>query len=167
MGQVGLGSQKEAGVVTMTGCHNCETADLIAAGQYVDVLWEDIPCATCEVMTGNSHAMEYDENRETPDDDQSAPQRAEEEQEEFVPLDMMTDTMVAFLQLRTEVRDVIAWRLAGMKYPDIALLQEVTTACVEKRHRTAMQSWPALQALFPRKVAKQRTRKPHTRRDKE
>jgi hypothetical protein len=151
----------------MTGCHSCETADLIAAGRYKHIPWEEVPCATCATMTGMSHAIEYDDERIPTDEAEEIYHKPEDEEPEFVSLDVMIDAMVAFLSLRPDVRDVIAWRLAGLKYPDIASLQGVTTACVEKRHRTAMLSWPALQALFPRKIAKQRMRKPHTRRSQE
>lgn len=151
----------------MTGCHSCETADLIAAGRYKHIPWEEVPCATCEVIAKTSHAMEYDDQKISPEEAKPSHHKPEDEQTDNATLEKMIDAMVAFLQLRPEVRDVIAWRMAGLKYPDIALLQGVTTACVEKRHKTALVSWPALQALFPRKIAKQRIRKPHTRRSAE
>ena len=78
---------------------------------------------------------------------------------------VMQEIMVGLLKLKPELRDVVAWRYAGMKYDDIALVQGVTRACVEKRHRRAMELWPALKSLFPRKVGKQLVRKPHRRRD--
>lgn len=66
-----------------------------------------------------------------------------------------------------ELRDVVAWRFAGVRYADIALAQGVTQACAEKRHRRAMELWPELRSLFPRKVAKQGMRKPARRRKRQ
>ena len=46
-----------------------------------------------------------------------------------------------------------------MPYRDIAVLQGVTVAAVEKRHWKAMKKWPALRAMFAMKVAKHGKRK--------
>ena len=150
----------------MKGCHSCETAVEIANGKYRDVPWKDLPCASCEVMTGQSYAVEYDENRPSDETMDHGPSTIDRDgKQELVSFDSMVDAMVAFLKLRPEVRDIVGWRYVGMTYPDIAAIQGVTAACVEKRHRRAMEAWPALQALFPVKVAKQGMRKPHQRRE--
>ena len=83
--------------------------------------------------------------------------------EDSLPVSVMQELVVGLLKLKPELRDVVAWRFAGIRYSDIALAQGVTQACAEKRHRRALELWPALRALFPRKVAKQGMRKQHER----
>lgn len=149
----------------MRGCHSCKTAVEIANGTYRDVPWKDLPCALCEVMGEKSYAVEYDDSRCAAEDGDQRTEDRNQTREEMVSFDSLVDAMVAFLKLRPEVRDIVGWRYVGMTYPDIAAIQGVTAACVEKRHRRAMEAWPALQALFPVKVAKQGMRKPHQRRE--
>jgi len=144
------------GDVGMKGCHNCEHATAIAAGEYEGKDWKEIPCYACDVMSGSGFAIEFDEERQgsAHQDDHGEPVP-----EDRLPVSVMREVVIGLLKLRPELRDVVAWRFAGMPYRDIALAQGVTQACAEKRHRRAMELWPALRALFPRKVAKQAVRK--------
>jgi len=145
------------------GCHTCEHAAAIAEGKFAGRAWEDVPCSTCDVMSGAGFALEFDEERGSVGSEQSAAGSTHEDLEDRLPVSVMQEIVVGLLKLRPELRDVVAWRYAGMKYADIALVQGVTQACVEKRHRRAMERWPALRSLFPRKVAKQGMRKAHER----
>jgi len=147
----------------MKGCHSCEHAAAIAEREYAGRAWEDIPCSSCDVMSGSGFAIEFDEARGDGDFEQGGSEASEEEREEKLPVSVMQEIVMGLLKLPAELRDVVAWRYSGSKYDDIALLQGVTRACVEKRHRRAMELWPALEALFPRKIAKQAVRKPHAR----
>ena len=47
----------------MRGCHNCEHAAGIAEGKFAGKAWEEIPCSTCDVMSGAGFAIEFDEER--------------------------------------------------------------------------------------------------------
>jgi len=116
-------------------------------------------------MSGAGFAIEFDEERRGREIEQGGSGDSEGEMEEKLPVSVLQEIVVGLLKLKPELRDVVAWRYAGMKYDDIALVQGVTRACVEKRHRRAMAVWPALEALFPRKIAKQAVRKPHARRE--
>ena len=150
----------------MHGCHNCEHATAIAEGKFAGKAWEEIPCSTCDVMSGAGFAIEFDEEwphgagRPEPG---GVAAGEDEGGEDRLPVDVMREIVVGLLKLKPELRDVVAWRFAGIRYDDIALTQGVTRACVEKRHRRALELWPALRALFARKVAKQGMRKTHDR----
>ncbi|NQU97037.1 MAG: sigma-70 region 4 domain-containing protein [Chloroflexi bacterium] len=141
----------------MKGCHSCEHAAAIAEGKFADNAWEDIPCSECNVMTGMGFAIEFDETR--PSAVAAGGDEEGDSGEEHLPVSVMQEIVVGFLKLAPELRDVVAWRYAGVKYTDIALVQGVTISCVEKRHRRAMALWPVLRSLFPEKCAKQERRR--------
>jgi hypothetical protein len=82
-----------------------------------------------------------------------------EQEEERLPISVMTEVVVELLNLKPEIRDIVCWRFAGMPYRDIAALQGITVAAAEIRHWRAMKKWPALRALFAAKAAKQARRK--------
>ena len=159
----------------MKGCHSCEHAADIAKGKYAGRAWAEVPCAGCNVMSGAGFAIEYDEGRGgfavgsarlavgSEEEDLECHEDHESREEERLPVSVMREIVIGLLKLKPELRDVVAWRYAGMKYDDIAIVQGVTRACVEKRHRRAMEVWPALRALFPRKSGKQLMRKPHSK----
>ena len=151
----------------MRGCHNCEHAARIAAGEFEETPWEEVPCSTCDVMSGAGFAIEYDdeiggevrtaiERDPTPLSELRRARRREED--DVLPVAVMREAMVGFLTLPAELRDVVAWRYAGMKYGDIAQVQGVSLSCAEKRHRRALALWPTLRALFPEKNAKHEKR---------
>ncbi len=139
----------------MSGCHKCEHAAAIAAGKYADMDWEQTPCSTCDVMRGADYPFPYDENQSAA----VASTPVEEPAEDHLPVTVLRELVFALLRLRPEVRDVVAWRYAGMRYDDIALIQGVTPQCVEKRHRRAMAQWPELEALFVEKMEKRKRRR--------
>ena len=166
----------------MRGCHSCEHAAAIAEGKFAGMSWKDIPCSECDVMSGAGFAIEFDEQRGEglKSRNESGMQAAEtgklkwegsgpsvaeamegRQDEEKLPVSVMQEIVVGLLKLKPELRDVVAWRFAGVRYADIALAQGVTQACAEKRHRRALELWPALRSLFPRKVAKQTMRRKH------
>ena len=148
----------------MKGCHTCEHAAAIAEGKFAGDPWKQVPCSTCDVMSGAGFALEYDESREEGELNHG---ECGEEGEDRLPVSVMREIVVGLLKLKPELRDVVAWRFAGIRYADIALAQGVTQACAEKRHRRAMELWPELRSLFPRKVAKQGMRKPARRRKRQ
>ena len=74
-------------------------------------------------------------------------------------MSVLNEVVERLLILPPVLRDVVCWRFAGMKYRDIAVLQNVTMAAVEARHRRAMKGWPELKAMFQEKLVKQSKRK--------
>jgi len=138
------------------GCHSCDHAAAIAEGKFAGKAWEDVPCSKCDVLGGGDLVMEFEHWRRA---DEAVGSDEENGAEDRLPITVMREAMVGFLSLRPELRDVVAWRYAGMKYEDIAEVQGVTMACVEKRHRRAMELWPVLWSLFPEKSAKQERRR--------
>ena len=150
----------------MRGCHNCQHASAIAEGKYAGAAWEDIPCSDCDVMSGAGFAIEFNEQLKPANEPDGEAVGENELGEDQLPVAVMREVVVGLLKLKPELRDVVAWRFAGVRYADIALAQGVTEACAEKRHRRALELWPALRALFPRKVAKQDMRRKHDGSDK-
>lgn len=147
----------------MKGCHSCEYKAAVDAGKFRDVPWEQVPCASCKLATGG-YAVEYDEDRlEEGWDGMQARGVANPEMGDGLsaelPIEVMREFVAGLLTLPSELRDVVAMRYRGMKYDEIAQVQKVTMACVEKRHRRAMELWPALREMFPEKVAKRKRRK--------
>ncbi len=57
------------------------------------------------------------------------------------------------------LRDIVAWRYQGIPYKEIGRRQGTSTQLAEMRHKRALRDWPALEALFPEKIAKQSRRK--------
>ncbi len=145
----------------MNGCHKCEHAAAIADGAYADLEWEAVPCSTCDVMQGADRSFEvYDRIGDTglPFDDDGESEGPATAPPGHLPITVMQDLVLGLLNLRPEVRDVVAWRYAGMRYEDIALVQGVTPQCVERRLCRAMEQWPVLEALFLEKVEKRKRR---------
>ncbi len=149
----------------MNACHNCPYAEAVARGDYADASWEAAPCSTCVANESSGLVLEYDDDRWDKREaegyrgehvDTSDPTAA------MLPVDVMQELVAGLLRLKPELRDVVSWRYAGMSYREIAERQGVTSAAAEKRHRQALDEWPALKALFPNKVAKKQTRQPHT-----
>ena len=162
---------------------------MIEAGKFALVPYEETPCAKCELKEYSDRTIEFVQEREnqtasaagtsasgstadmtadmTPDMTNSlqsaeyfrnASERGHEE--ELLPLSLMNEVVFRLLSMPPDTRDVLCWRFAGIPYRDIAILQGVTVAAVEKRHWKAMKKWPALRAMFATKVAKQSRRKP-------
>ncbi len=136
----------------MTGCHNCGHAAAIAAGKYAERDWDDVPCSTCDVMRGADFPFPYFERAEVVEPDVVPDPEAER-----LPLSVMQEVVLGLLSLPAALRDVVAWRHAGLSYGQIAMAQGVTPQCAEKRHRRALEQWPALRELFPEKRVRVKT----------
>ena len=154
-------------------CHRCPYREKIEAGEFAQAAFDETPCAKCELMENSDRTMEFDQERAGKGSafrvQESAfrmgndrPQTSDIRhltEEEQLPLSLMNEVVFRLLSMTPETRDVLCWRFAGMPYRDIAVLQGVTVAAVEKRHWKAMKKWPALRAMFAMKVAKHGKRK--------
>jgi DNA-directed RNA polymerase specialized sigma24 family protein len=142
-------------------CHKCQHGKDVAAGKYRGVPFAETPCARCELKENASFAIEFDPERDAGD--------LSVDPGNMGGVDVvaaLAPLLVGLLRLPSELRDVICWRYMGMMYRDIALVQGVTVAAVEARHRRAMAMWPELRRLFPEKVAKQARRRKGKREEK-
>lgn len=149
-------------------CHKCPFREKVEAGQFALVPYDETPCAKCELMENSDRTMEYVQERESRiqnpvarmrDDGFKTSNIGHLPEEEVLPISVLNEVVVRLLSMTPETRDVLCWRFAGMPYRDIAVLQGVTVAAVEKRHWKAMKKWPALRAMFATKVAKHGRRK--------
>jgi len=159
-------------------CHRCKDRVDIEAGKYAQVAYGETPCAKCHLNENSDLTMEYVQDMEARI--QNPPSYAEatagmvarmgndglqtsdlrlQADEEVLPVSVMSEVVFRLLSMTPETRDAVCWRFAGMSYQDIAILQGVTVAAVEKRHWKAMKKWPALRAMFATKVAKHGRRK--------
>jgi DNA-directed RNA polymerase specialized sigma24 family protein len=77
----------------------------------------------------------------------------------MMPVEIISSVIQGLLSLDPALRDIVAWRYQGLPYKEIAQRQGTSTQLAEMRHKRALRDWPALQALFPEKVAKQSRRK--------
>jgi len=139
----------------MTGCHTCPTSADIANGVYKNAAWSEVPCATCTAADQGGFSLEFDEGRL----EETAVEERPGDAADHLPIEVMSQILRGLLLLPAGERDVIAMRYNGFHYAAIGKLQGVTTACAEKRHRTALRRWPELRLLFPEKIAKQARRK--------
>ena len=71
----------------------------------------------------------------------------------------MASCIQGLLTLDPILRDIVAWRYQGIPYKEIARRQGTSTQLAEMRHKRALRTWPALESLFPEKIAKQSRRK--------
>lgn len=159
-------------------CHKCPFREKIDAGEFAQAAFSETPCAKCELNEYSDRTIEFDQERENPTAVDSKPVDirawAEDciyadgggQEEEQLPLSLMNELVFRLLSMPPDTRDVLCWRFAGIPYRDIAVLQGVTVAAVEKRHWKAMKKWPALRAMFATKVAKQSRRKQGSRNQK-
>lgn len=145
----------------MKACHNCPHAADIAAGKHKHTPWSEVPCADCDPTKTTERPVEYKEWRRSTaiDDDPAAGLDAHLDPEagpeaDRLPVDVMREIVACLLDLPPVMRDVVSWRYAGMSYVEIAELQGASPQCIERRHRRAMERWPALRSLFPEKAAK-------------
>ena len=79
--------------------------------------------------------------------------------EDMMPTAVISSAIKGLLSLDPILRDIVAWRYQGLHYKEIAARQGSSTQLAEIRHKRALRDWPALQALFPEKMAKQARRK--------
>jgi hypothetical protein len=141
-------------------CHKCQERKAIEAGKYAQMNFEDTPCAKCQLNENSAFTLEFDAERGNAV--YRGPQTSDpklQADEALVPMSVLNEVVERLLILPPVLRDVVCWRFAGMKYRDIAVLQNVTMAAVEARHRRAMKGWPELKAMFQEKLVKQSKRK--------
>ncbi len=140
-------------------CHKCPTNLKIQAGTYRDTPWEETPCASCN-FTEHGFAIEYDANRDKRPAPDSSALAADID---LLPVSVLPEMAAGLLQLSPPLRDTIARRLAGQSYRQIASADGISIQAAERRHQRALKQWPALRALFARKIKAQQVRKPHKR----
>jgi DNA-directed RNA polymerase specialized sigma24 family protein len=138
-------------------CHSCPHYEDVMRGVYRTNPWLESPCAKCKLNEIAVHAVPYDDEH-PPAGALSFPDDCTDEST-LLPTDVLTQFVQGFLSLPPEQRDVVSLRYQGLQYKEIAERQGVTVSCVEKRHRLAMRDWPALESLFPYKVACHRYRR--------
>ena len=159
-------------------CHKCPNREKIENGEFAQVAYSNTPCAKCRLNENSDLTMEYVHDMESKiqnppsyaeatagmvsrmrDDEAQTSDISRLPEEEVLPVSVMSEVVFRLLSMTPETRDAVCWRFAGMSYQDIAILQGVTIAAVEKRHWKAMKKWPALRAMFATKVAKHGRRK--------
>jgi hypothetical protein len=159
-------------------CHKCPNREKIENGEFAKVAYSNTPCAKCHLNENSDLTMEYVQDMESRiqnppssaeatagmvsrmgDDEAQTSDISHLPEEEVLPVSVMSEVVFRLLSMTPETRDTVCWRFAGMSYQDIAILQGVTVAAVEKRHWKAMKKWPALRAMFATKVAKHGRRK--------
>lgn len=146
---------RRGGGIRAMECHRCMHREAVEAGKYRNVAFEQTPCGVCQLVENSMGTIAYDEERG------AGERRAEAPSAEWMPVDVLGEAVATILMLPPTLRDIVCWRYSGVLYRDIAVLQGMTTAAVEQRHRRAMRRWPILQELFREKVAKQWRRRPH------
>lgn len=137
-------------------CHRCPEQAAIKSGKFEEMAYSDTPCAKCQLNENSDLTMEFHVEM----GDARTQDSGLEDMEVMLPISVMKEIVFRLLSMTPETRDVLCWRFAGMPYRDIAVLQGVTIAAVEKRHWKAMKKWPALRAMFAMKLAKHTRRKP-------
>ena len=148
-------------------CHKCPHIDSIQDGDYSSLPWEDTPCANCKLGEDTFYSIPFDE--EHPPESSASVSLAHapaipgvqpsSSSVVNIPSDVMAQFVQGLLVLDPILRDIVAWRYQGVPYKEIARRQGTSTQLAEMRHKRALRDWPALQALFPEKVAKQSRRK--------
>lgn len=141
-------------------CHKCKHRADLDEGKFSKMEFEATPCAKCQLVENSDYTLEYDSGRESrSQNSESGIDPSQKTGELLLPISVMSEVVTELLTMPPEIRDVVCWRYAGMPYRDIAALQGITMAAVEMRHWRAMKKWPALNALFVEKAAKQVRRK--------
>ena len=143
-------------------CHKCPHLESIQRGDYVSKLWKETPCAKCKLGEDTFYSVPFDE--EHPPDAVAGvgdPGSVHSSSTSVVniPSDVMAQFIQGILSLDPILRDIVAWRYQGVPYKEIAKRQGTSTQLAEMRHKRALRDWPALEFLFPEKVAKQSRRK--------
>ena len=145
-------------------CHKCPHFDSIERGEYDSKPWKDTPCAKCTLGEDTFYSVPFDE--ENPPESSASVSLAQvpavpgiqSSTVANIPSDVMAQFIQGILTLEPILRDIVAWRYQGLPYKEIARRQGTSTQLAEMRHKRALRDWPALEALFPEKVAKQSRR---------
>ena len=77
----------------------------------------------------------------------------------LLPAEMVTEFIKGIFLIDSALRDVVGLRFLGATYREIGEQLGISTQLAEMRHKRALRDWPALQTLFPEKVAKRSRRK--------
>lgn len=140
-------------------CHKCPHFESVNRGDYSSKPWKETPCAKCKLGEDTFYSSPFDE--ENPPEAMSALGSSSTSTPSVVniPSDVMAQFIQGILTLEPILRDIVAWRYQGLPYKEIARRQGTSVQLAEMRHKRALRDWPALQDLFPEKVAKQSRRK--------
>lgn len=139
-------------------CHSCPHYQAILAGKHDSTPWEELPCATCKLGEDTFYSVELDDDHPLVPTADPAFERTklEDQSAKQMPVSILADFLHSLMRLPSEQRDVVAWRLQGLQYKEIAERQGTSIQLAEMRHKIAMRDCPALKYLFPVKVAKRR-----------
>ena len=145
-------------------CHTCPHSEAILCGEYDSTPWNELPCAACKLGEDTFYSVPLDEEHppENLADDSGIPTHGGVPEgrggSSLLPAAILSQFVQGLLSLPSELRDIVAWRYQGLPYKEIAKRQGISTQLAEMRHKRAMREWPALESLFPYKVAKRRRR---------
>ncbi|VGO19142.1 sigma factor-like helix-turn-helix DNA-binding protein [Pontiella sulfatireligans] len=157
-------------------CHKCPHYDSIQRGDYASKPWKDTPCAKCKMGEDTFYSVPFDEEQPVvagggdPGPAMSAYTVAEGRDpgsadrcslpgDTMLPASTLATCLQGLLTLDPELREIVALRFLGLSYREIAERQGTSVQLAEMRHKRALRDWPALESLFPEKVAKQSRRK--------
>ncbi|MDF7824107.1 sigma factor-like helix-turn-helix DNA-binding protein [Pontiellaceae bacterium B12227] len=155
-------------------CHKCPHYESIQRGDYTSKPWKETPCAKCKLGEDTFFSVPFDE--ENPDRaagfqpalssfsvaggrDPGSAARCSLPDDTLLPASTFATCLQGLLTLDPELREIVALRFLGWSYREIAEQQGTSIQLAEMRHKRALRDWPALQALFPEKVAKQSRRR--------
>ena len=145
-------------------CHACHHSDAILRGDYNSKPWNELPCATCTLGEDTFYSVPFDEEN-PPDSALSDPVHATDDSADLP--DTVTEKLLfsslgsffdSMMSLPSAQRDIVAWRIQGLAYHEIASLQGISPQLAEMRHKLALKKCPILRTLFPEKIAKRRRR---------
>lgn len=146
-------------------CHSCSHYKSIQRGDHDSTPWEELPCSTCKLGEDTFYSIELDDDHPPVPVADPAFERTKLKDQlvKQMPVSILTDCLHSVMQLPVEQRDVVSWRLQGLRYKDIAERQGTSIQLAEMRHKIAIRECPALEYLFPVKTAKRsrwRSRRP-------
>ena len=139
-------------------CHTCPHSEAILLGEYDSTPWNELPCASCKLGEDTFYSVPLDEEHLPPGTAGVPPASHPIPDNSMLPAATLAQFVQGLLSLPSELRDIVAWRYQGLPYKEIAKRQGISTQLAEMRHKRAMREWPALESLFPYKVAKRRRR---------
>ena len=147
-------------------CHKCPHHESIQRGDYISRPWKESPCAKCKLGEDTFYSVPFDEEHPPesiagvpPAQSHGHPSMPSLSTVVNIPSDVMAQFIQGILFLDPILRDIVAWRYQGLTYKEIARQQGTSTQLAEMRHKRALRDWPALQSLFPEKVAKRSRRR--------
>ena len=141
-------------------CHSCRYSEAAQRGDHDSTPWEELPCSTCKLGEDTFYSVPFDEDHPPVPTADPAFERTklEDQLSKYMPVSILTDCLHSVMRLPPEQRDVVCWRLIGLRYKDIAERQGTSIQLAEMRHKIAIRDCPALEYLFPVKTAKRHRR---------